>query len=335
MESETADKPTAEVEKAARGLTLGDALAMDITLRREQRLKDATNSYPRTHSILSDIGECDRQMVYSVTNWKDRPPIEPSLKARFEAGNTAEREVVGELRQLGYDVVLQQEVIEIHNRKGELIGRGKIDGQIKFQGFKFPVEVKSMHPNVFDRINTIDDFKKKPYLRKYIRQLLMYLFGKEVQQGIFLLTNCLGAWKIIVMNLDLAEAEQALQRLERVDVALKNKTLPERIEFDDELCGQCPFMMICVPDVMRTEAELFTDEVFLSDLDRRDKLRAARDEYEALDKSVKDQVKRADVKKGIAGEFIISVSKREQAEKIVKGYTETRINITKLKTQGS
>jgi len=311
--------------------TLANVLAADLMMRREQRLRDSISSYPRTHSILSDIPECDRQATYSITNWKDRPPIDPSLKARFEVGNVREREIISELRNMNYDVILQQEPVEIKNRAGELIARGKVDGHIKYHGIKIPIEIKSMHPQIWESIETLEDFQKKPYLRKYIRQLQMYLYGNNAEEGLFIMDDCLGHWKPIVVTLDYAEGEQILQRLERVHNAIKTKTMPDRIEYREEICGKCPFMQICLTDIVRTEAEVLSNEDLIERLDQREGLKKAHSTYESLDKGIKDQIKKSGIKKGIAGEFIINVRIIETKERVTPAGTQTRIEISKLK----
>lgn len=317
-------------EAAKANTTLAGLLSVDIQKRREQALRDRTSAYPRTHSILSDIGECDRQMVYSVTNWKDRPPVEPDLKARFEVGNVREREIIGELRALGHDVILQQEPVEIKNREGELIGRGKVDGHIKYHGIKIPIEIKSMHPAVWERIETLEDFHKKPYLRKYIRQLSMYLYGNNAEEGLFIMDDCLGHWKPIVVTLDFAEGEYILQRLERVQKHIKAGTQPDRIEFRDEICGQCPFQKICLPDVIRTEMQVLSDPDFMENLVQRERNAEARSAYERADKAAKDFIKKYGVTKGVAGEYVIVSKTSETKERVTPAGTMTRISITKL-----
>lgn len=324
-----------DVAAAVANTTLAGALAVDIQARREQALRDRTSSYPKTHSILSDIGECDRQMVYSVTNWRDRPAIEPDLKARFEVGNVQEREVVTELRTMGYDLILQQEPVEIKNRAGDMIGRGKVDGHIKYHGVKIPVEIKSMHPMVFDNIDSLEDFHRKPYLRKYLRQMAMYLYGNNVEEGLFLLTNCLGLWKVFVVTLDFAEGEQILQRLERVHAHLQAKTQPDRIPFRDEICGKCDFAQICLPDVMRKEINVLMDEDLIANLETREKLHDASSEYARTDKKVKDFLKKHEVEKGIAGDFVIMRNIiNTKARPATDAGTQTRYEISRLSTIG-
>ena len=182
--------------------TLASALVLDIQERRNRELARKITAYPRHTSILSDIGECDRQMVYSVTNWKDKPLHGVELQARFEEGKEQERKINRDLIYLGYDIAAQQELVEIKDRTGATIARGRIDGKIIYHKMKIPYEVKSMNPMVFENIDTTEDFQKKPYLRKYIRQIQMYLHGNGIEEGLLICTDCLGHWKMFVVTWD-------------------------------------------------------------------------------------------------------------------------------------
>lgn len=316
--------------------TLASALAFEIQARRNQALQDridarnSGNPPPRTYSYLSAVEECDRMMVYSVTNPKDRAPIDTELKARFEAGEYQENQVNVELRQLGFEIVLQQEVIEIKDRQGNVIGRGKIDGKILYHGHQIPVEVKSMHPQIFEALESLADFQKKPHLRKYIRQMSMYLYGNNVEEGLFIVTDCLGHWKIFVVTLDYAEGEQILQRLERVHKALSEKQLPDRIQYREEVCGRCAFASICLPYILRDEMNVLLDEDLVTNLERREQTKDAKSEYERADKWVKEFLKKHEVKKGVAGEFLIIGKTTEVKEKLVPAYTMTRYDIQRV-----
>lgn len=319
------------VQIAAAKTTLAGALALEIQERRAAGLRGKNVPYPRSVSILSDIGECDRQMVYSITNWQDKPPFKDDLLYRFEAGKDQELLLVRDLNGLGYEVIGAQETIEIKNRERETVGRGKIDGKINYHGIKIPFEIKSMNPMVFDNIDTIEDFEKKPYLRKYIRQLTMYLYGNNVEEGLLICTDCLGHWKFFVVTLDFGLAEQIVQRLERVHAHIKAKTQPDRIEFRDEICGKCPFYQICLPDFIRTEVEVLNDEDFLMDLQIREDNKQPHADYEAADKKAKKFIKKYGITKGIAGDFLITSKTTPKAERAaIPAGTQTRIEISRL-----
>lgn len=327
--------PENAVQEAVAQQTLASVLAFDITERRRQALRKKISPYPRSVSILSDIGECDRQMVYHITNWKDRPSHDEDLQARFDAGKEQENILVRDLIGLGYEVISGQEVVEIKNRAGETIGRGKIDGKLIYNRIKIPFEVKSMNPMVFDNIDTIEDFSKKPYLRKYIRQLQTYLFGNNVEEGLLICTDCLGHWKIFVVQIDYGLCEQILQRLERVHEHIKAKSQPDRIEFRDEICGKCPFNHICLPDFIRTELQVLNDEDFLINLQVRENNKNAKSDYERADKKAKDFIKKYGITKAVAGDFVITSKVVEKKEYTVAAGSFVKVEIAKLEGVGA
>ena len=299
--------------------TLGNVLALDIQERRKQALEGKISRYARTVSILSDISECERQMEYQITNWQDKPLHDTDLQARFNAGNDQERLLIQELLSMGYEFKAGQEVVEIKNRAGEVIGRGKIDGKIRYHGVDFATEFKSMNDNVFKQVNTIDDFRKKPYLRKYLRQLQSYCYGNNCEEGLLICTNCLGAIKIFVVTLDYGEAEAILQRLERVHDHLKAKTLSERIEYSDEECGRCPFAMVCLPDIVRAESEVVTDPEWLEKVQEHERLKPLSRKYDDLHDEIKRRFEK--VKKAIAGDYVIFGRQQTKPEHTVKEST--------------
>lgn len=278
---------------------LADKLADSIIEKRVKELGKQISQYQRNNSILSDIGDCERQMVYSVLDWDKKPLHDAELQARFEAGKTAEREIVRELEGLGFDVVMSQAPILIKNRKGELIASGKIDGFIKYEGRNVPMEIKSMNPNIFNQVKSVTDFQKKPWLRKYTRQLMMYMFGNNEEEGLFIVTDCLGHWKILPLYLDYAEAEQILQRLERVHDHIQAKSYPKRIVYDQSICGKCPFASICLQDILNTEADIMDDPEIESIIDRHEEIKPIAKEYDDLHDQIKGIFK--DKEKSIVG----------------------------------
>ena len=254
---------------------------------------------PRERPILSDIPDCDREIVYGITNWKDRPKITADLKARFEAGDWAEKAVKTELMEMGFDVTLEQEYVEVHGRDEDgnkiLLSRGKIDGvagkELNGVRYRFPIEIKSMNPNIYRQIKNLDSFQNKPHLRKYLRQIQMYLFGKNMEAGLFIITDCLGNWKIVTVYIDLGECEWILKRLEKVHNHLKNKTMPDRVPYAPDTCGRCHFAATCIPDIFNKGVPLIDKPQMDEDLERMAELEPYVDEWEFLDAHNKDIAK--------------------------------------------
>ena len=318
-----------EAEQAAQHVTLGEAVSILIRNTRQKRLQDEIDkrgqSQPK-NPYLSQIGECDREIVYTVTHWKDRPAIDTDLKARFEAGEEQERIITRELNLLGFPVKFAQERIEIFGQVKEqkvLLATGKIDGAVTYGGVDIPIEIKSMDPNIFRRIRDGKegalDFKQKPHLRRYLRQLQMYLHGQEKSEGLFIITDCLGHIKIIPVEWDAGECEQILQRLERVYPHWNLQTLPSRIEYQDELCGRCYFAGICLPDIVRPEAEVVIDPEWLSKIKEYHGLKEVVKRYEELKDDIKGRFDK--VKQALAGDYIIMGRQQTKKECVVKEST--------------
>lgn len=280
-----------------------ESLISELLKREDRRLDQKKSVWPRRNPILSDIGDCDRQIVYGVTNWQDKPPPDSRLAARFEVGDIWEREMVKQLLDMGFDFQGGQQAVQIMGRGGVLLATGKVDGFIRWEGKKIPVEFKSMHPNVFNAVRSVEDFQKKPWLRKYIRQLMMYLYGNNIEYGIFGCTDCLGGKKWFALYLDLGECEALLQRLEGVQKHLAAKTLPDRIMYDEPVCGSCAFNTICLNDVIRDQAAILSDPDLITMLEEREKLAEPRKRYEDVDEEIKERFK--GLPRALVGDWVI------------------------------
>ena len=110
--------------------------------------------------------------------------------------------------------------------------------------------------------------------------------------------------KLVPCRLDYEFAERILQKLERVNSHVAAGTYPDRCEYSDGLCAQCPFRHLCLPDKDYGSAEFIADSDFISTLERREELKESVKEYEELDEEVKSRVKpyETDI---IAGNFLL------------------------------
>jgi tRNA G37 N-methylase TrmD len=98
-------------------------------------------------------------------------------------------------------------------------------------------------------------------------------------------------------------AEELCQRAEIINKNVADKTYPERIPYDDNICAKCEFATLCLKDIVRTEAEILDDAELVDELEERESLKVARGRYEELDKTVKKKL--ANIKKGVAGDFMV------------------------------
>src|SRR3990167_2007396 len=218
-----------------------EVLCTLITEERKKNLERNATRWPRKNPIASDIGDCDRQIVHGVLDWDKRTAFDADLLARFKVGDQREKEIIKDLMDTGFKVVDTQQSFEVKDSKGRQIITGRIDLKISHNGVRIPVEIKSMAPNIWNSVKSMEDFKKKPHLRRYIRQMQIYLYANNIDAGIFILDNCMGAWKPIFVPLDYEETELILKRLELAVNHIQAKTYPDRIEYSSSICGNCPF----------------------------------------------------------------------------------------------
>lgn len=262
------------------------SLADHIVAKRSDFLKSKISRYPKRAFTCSDIHECDRYMIHSVLDWDKRELHDAGLQAIFDAGNKEEENVKNRIGyELGLEFVETQSPFEIKNRAGEIIASGKIDGKILWNKKAVPVEIKSMNENSFNMINTLDDFKKKPLYRKYLRQMQLYLYGNNQEAGLFIISN-FRTEKIILVTLDYGECEYILSRLERLWEMKKAGKYPAP-EYRPELCDRCPFSSLCLTDVENKPADLINNEALEEMLERREQLIPSKKEYEELDEQIK------------------------------------------------
>lgn len=267
------------------------ALANDICDLRNNQLAEKNVRYIPKNFYASNIADCDRQMVYALLDWDKRALFTSEALAVMDAGVKEERNINIMLGQLGFETSKQQNPIQIKNRAGETICTGKIDGMIKYNGHFVPYEIKSMNDNTFRQISSLEDFQKQPWLRKYIRQLQLYLFGNGCEAGIFIISN-FRQLKIIPVYLDLGECEWILQKLERNWEMQKKREYPAPMEYSEKQCGYCPFKHVCLVEHKNEGAAMIDSPELIEKLERREALKPTADEYADLDSELKEPFKR-------------------------------------------
>lgn len=250
---------------------------------------------------------CERCLVYARTHWQEKLLPTADKLLIFQDGNLHEQAVLRLLNDAGYEVIEQQRPFEW--RDLELSGR--IDGKIKADGKVIPLEIKSMNPYEFPRINKAEDLlnSSKPWTRGYITQMFLYLLMMNEEEGIILFKNkATGALKQIEVKLDYEYAEGICKKLERVNSHVKAGTLPERTE-ERAICQYCDFRHICLPDETSDSIVVVDSPEILEKLEERDRLAEAAKEYEALDKEIKELLKGKDLGTYlVAGKYQVKIS---------------------------
>jgi hypothetical protein len=125
----------------------------------------------------------------------------------------------------------------------------------------------------------------------------------------------LGHWKIIPVELNYTDAESVLQTVEAINQNVADKTLPDRIPYDADVCGYCAFSHICLPDIVNEAIVKWEDNPAVAGmLDRLAELKPIHKEYESLYEQVKEIFK--NVRLAIVGKWTVTgkLSKRKSYE---------------------
>lgn len=303
----------------------------EIQKRRLQRLQAKAKVFRQTVCRASDIGECDREIYYQIVNWQDKPAPDPELQARFDEGIEQHQRIRRELLEDGFDVVEAERPFELKGRNGKVIITGHIDGKIRIQGVRLPFEAKSLNPNLFTQISCIEDFNKYVWARKFPRQMQTYEFGENEEEGVYILSDCLGHRKFFAVQLNYEETEKILQRCEYVMDCVEKGT-PPPFHKDYSVCRRCWALgRVCTPDIEVKGAEIIDDPEIEAVLIRHHELAPKKKECDSLYGQIKEYFKnRADV---IAGDFHITGKEVTQHYKAAeaKDIASWRIKIERIK----
>jgi len=294
--------------------------------------------FPQNNLRASSAGHpCDRYHYHSIHDWRERELHDEVLQSIFDEGNLHEKDVIGQLNAMGFQIVEQQRSFQLEK---PLI-TGSIDGILRWEGQDFPFDVKSISPFDFKKISAIEDliYSRKVHQRNYPAQLQLYLLMSGNETGCLIFKNKLtGEIKPIWCQIDYDYTEKVLKRAERVYAALSESKPPERIN-DLDVCGDCPFKHVCLPDLKLGEGVLAIDDMELQALlERRDALAAAAKEFKAVDDEVKEAVTIGGAGEKICGPFLVRVSEHERKNKVADTWHEEitkylRTQITKMKSK--
>jgi hypothetical protein len=282
---------------------------------------------------------CARELGYRRLHPELELAPDPGLMLIFAHGHWVEKEAIDQLEKAGYEVSERDAAFEWPAMRL----RGRVDGKIRMEGEKKPVEVKGYHPNIWQKLNSIEDFltSDREYLRRVPGQLLAYILcdsaGKVDEAFLYLVNKLTGQPKTIWMKLEgkvLEWGEAMLKRLEIVNKAVEKNELPERIEFDENVCGNCPFRGACLKDIpAQLGPVMLTPEretELLALLRELEDLKEAKKRHEDLDDQVKEIVK--GIPKLIVGEYLVSgkeIDAKAYAVAARKYWRKTVTNLTK------
>lgn len=254
----------------------------------------------------SSLGHvCERKLVLDRTRWQEAVLYDVALQFIFDEGQHQEAQVLKDLTAAGWQIIEQQRDYEW---KAYQI-TAHLDGKVVLPELPYapPLEVKSMSPYIWKQVNGPTDLleSRHAHLRAYPAQMMIYLLLSNSPRGVFIFKDkSSGQLKEIWMDLDYGYAEGLLKKAERINTHVAAGTLPDRIPYDEKVCGRCPFLHICLPEVKREALDLTTDPELETKLIRRHDLYPLKKEYEAIDEDVKAVFKEHE--KVVCGDFLIT-----------------------------
>lgn len=253
--------------------------------------------------FVPELEGCLRRGVYERTRWQEKELISPELQLIFDEGNNQEMMILRDLADAGIPIIEQQTMYEWPDYQIT----GHIDGKLVDGERAIPVEIKSMSPNIFSQVRTFEDFKKKPWTRAYMAQATMYMLMQNIDEMVFILKNkSTGALRQINCGLDYELGEFCIRAAEQINKHVADDTLPDRIT-DRQKCADCPYKLICLPDVNFGEPLKITDDPdFEKRVERYLELKNAAEESKKLWDTIKVEAK---AQAGETGELNMMIGK--------------------------
>jgi len=264
-------------------------------------------SWPHVSNRASEAGHpCVRFLVLARTDNDKKELHDIGLQRIFDLGNVFEDALLRSMAEADIRIVEQQRAFEW--TKFQITGR--VDGLWALNGDRIPLEIKSSSPNVF---RTIVDMapadmltSKYSWVRKYPAQLLMYMLFCGVPSGVMIFVNKTTGekcQKLFILDGPMLEyAESILKKLEAVNAHVAAGTKPEAVFIAD--CKGCPFAKTAcfVGMDYGPGIDILADPELEGKLARRGELKSAADEFDELDKELKDGFKG---KTAVVGEWMI------------------------------
>ena len=279
---------------------------IDIAEKVIDKVAASRRIWPARSNRASEIGhECERYLYYARAKWQERELPDPTLQFIFTGGQLIEDMAERELKDAGFNIVETQRPFDWP----EYDITGTIDCRIEVDGHLRPLEVKGLNHREWEKLNSVEDMlnSKAPWVRRYPAQLLTYMMMTEQEWGIFYLkSKATFVPKVIWVSIweYLGYMEALLLRIELVNTCLKEGVLPDRVDYDEKLCGFCPFFRTCGPDAALGDGlTIEQDQHFAMALDRWHELKPLAKEWKELDDGIKQRVKGCD--RTVCGSFFI------------------------------
>lgn len=253
---------------------------------------------------------CERYLVLCRTRGDERTKHGPDTQMLFDEGsNVHEPDVINRLNRVGYEVYKKQSRLpkrmwELYRISGyvdaEILVPPRVREDLSLPDCGLvPAEIKGLGWNNYSYLTQADDVAQAMlnapagqwYLRKYLGQILVYMYGLDKPYGVFVFKNK-GNGAITDRTIWYEDHEDylegLLQRCERINAMVDAGEVPPRIQ-EWTICERCDARAICLPENTDAErVELIGGVEPL--LERRDELlaqkRPVESEVKALNKEI-------------------------------------------------
>jgi hypothetical protein len=284
--------------------------------------KSLCGSSRAAYTRASDLGHpCMAYIAFTrVAGEKaDRP--DAKLSCIFAEGRLQERGVFSDLAAMGYQVEQSQRAV--YWDQFEISGH--IDGWLGRDGSKpVLVEVKSCSPFAFAKFQTADDIKraKQYFYAKWLGQIQVYMLLDNREEAWLILKNkATGELRVLPVTLDLEFAESLIKKAQEVKTGVPlglqetgkdswQAWLKTHRLNDAEICLECSFKAICLPDIDAGAGVVFADDGETAEMLKRWHATAeASEEHAELDDTIKTRARRildhGKSKEILCGDFFI------------------------------
>jgi hypothetical protein len=202
---------------------------------------------PSDHTLSNWASEihhpCLLHLVYCRTRWRERQMMDLDGEYRTETGKKEEKDLLRKIELAGYDVEDQQARFE----SPELHLVCKVDAMLRVDREKYPIEAKTVNPNYWDQLRTIEDVKtsRRWWLNKITSQLNCEIYLSKKEMGFLGLVTFGKRPRILPMVRDPQLWSLDSMKAGKVNEHVERGTFPEPMPYDAQVCGMCDFNHVC------------------------------------------------------------------------------------------
>ena len=238
---------------------------------------------------------CLRKLYYMRAAWDKATPIDTGLQGVFETGTILEPVIGRIVSEVGEASTPRWRIVGSQTPTNDALLKqfqvsGTIDGflQVEDRGLWQSIgvlDIKTMSPNIYPRIDSYEDLSRYPWTRRYRGQLMLYALAHNQEQCWLLLVNKgnLYDMKLVGFDVDMAYCESLLQKAQAVNEAIAAQTPPDGVN-DPDTCQRCPWLSYCAPDISTGgDLEIVDNTDLEAVLDRLAELQPTAKEYADLE----------------------------------------------------